>query len=159
MVTATPPKRKVAVDPIRELFTFSPFGLGCRECKINASIQLEERCIRDHLKKHVMTSSIVVVRSLLDMFRAELEFAKASGTIEPKGRVLYMGATLRILDLCTRHNWYNHYHTIIMKITDDFVCILSRCVSFGGWLYNILRLYLASASRVSEYKLNDLRWS
>ena len=44
---------------------------------------MEERCIRDHLKKHGMTSSIVVVRSLIDMFRTQLEFAKASGTIEP----------------------------------------------------------------------------
>ena len=83
MFTARPPKKDLTVDPIRELFTFSPFGLGCRECKINASIQMEERCIRDHLKKHGMTSSIVVVRSLLDMFRTQLEFAKASGTIEP----------------------------------------------------------------------------
>ena len=71
------------INPKRELFTFSPFGLGCRECKINASIQMEERCIRDHLKKHGMTSSIVVVRSLLDIYKAQLEFAKAAGTIDP----------------------------------------------------------------------------
>jgi hypothetical protein len=44
---------------------------------------MDERCIRDHLKKHSMQSGIALVRSLHDMFKAQLDVAKASGTIEP----------------------------------------------------------------------------
>ena len=83
MVTSTTHKPTVVVCPIPKLFTFSPFGLGCQECKINTPIQMDERCIRDHLKKHGMLSSINVVRSLVDMFKAQIDVAKASGTIEP----------------------------------------------------------------------------
>jgi hypothetical protein len=36
----------------QELFTFSPFGLCCRRCKKQVPIKLDERSIRDHLKKH-----------------------------------------------------------------------------------------------------------
>ena len=35
---------------VEDLFTFSPFGLGCRQCE--KSVSLDERCIRDHAKKH-----------------------------------------------------------------------------------------------------------
>jgi hypothetical protein len=50
MVTSTPQERELDLGPIQELFTFSPFGLGCQECKINVPIRMDERCIRDHLK-------------------------------------------------------------------------------------------------------------
>jgi hypothetical protein len=39
------------LESIQELFTFSPFGLRCRQCIKCVTIQLDERCIRDHLKK------------------------------------------------------------------------------------------------------------
>ncbi|KAI2494804.1 hypothetical protein MHU86_19699 [Fragilaria crotonensis] len=83
MVTSTPQEREPDFGPIQELFTFSPFGLGCQECKINVPIRMDERCIRDHLKKHGMRSGIALVRSVHDMFKAQLDVAKASGTIEP----------------------------------------------------------------------------
>jgi hypothetical protein len=83
MVTSTPQERELDFGPIQELFTFSPFGLGCQECKINVPIRMDERCIRDHLKKHGMRSGIALVRSVHDMFKAQLDVAKASGTIEP----------------------------------------------------------------------------
>ena len=83
MVTSTTPKRMAVLYPTQELFNFSPFGLGCRQCEINIPIQMEERCIRDHLKKHGQSCSIAFVRSLLDMFKAQVDVAKASGTIEP----------------------------------------------------------------------------
>ena len=70
-------------QPFQQLFTFSPFGLGCRECPQNVTIQLKERCIRDHLKKHNMDSCVGTVRSLLDSFRAKLDSAKSVRTIEP----------------------------------------------------------------------------
>jgi hypothetical protein len=69
--------------PIQELFTFSPFGLGCRQCKDSVTIQIDERCISRHLKKHGMDSRIATVTTLLNMFKAEIENVKASGTIEP----------------------------------------------------------------------------
>jgi len=69
--------------PIQELFTFSPFGLGCRQCKDCVTIQIDERCISRHLKKHGMDSRIVTVTSLLDMFKAQIKNVKTWGTIEP----------------------------------------------------------------------------
>ena len=83
MVTSTPQEKELDFGPIREMFTFSPFGLGCQECKINVPIRMDERCLRDHLKKHGMRSGITLVRSVHDMFKAQLDVAKASGTIEP----------------------------------------------------------------------------
>ena len=68
--------------PIRDLFTFSPFGLCCRQCKNNSIIQRDERCISRHLKKHGMDSRVALVRSLLLAFELQLEIAKASGSIE-----------------------------------------------------------------------------
>ena len=64
MVTSTPQERELDFGPIQELFTFSPFGLGCQECKINVPIRRDERCIRDHLKKHGMVryASLVVTK-------------------------------------------------------------------------------------------------
>jgi hypothetical protein len=35
---------------IDDLFTFSPFGLNCRQCKKGAMIQMDERSISEHLK-------------------------------------------------------------------------------------------------------------
>jgi hypothetical protein len=68
--------------PIRDLFTFSPFGLCCRQCKNNSIIQRDERCISRHLKKHGMDSRVALVRSLLLAFDLQLKIAKASGSIE-----------------------------------------------------------------------------
>lgn len=86
------------VDPlaaIRELFTFSPFGLCCRQCsdKYHVQIQLDERSIRNHLKKHNMDSSISTVRSILDGFTKRVIIAKESLTMEPyrSDQKTYMG--------------------------------------------------------------------
>jgi hypothetical protein len=71
--------------PLRELFTFSPFGLCCRQCgeQHHAKIKLEERSIRDHLKKHHMDSRMTTVRTLLDGFTKQVQIAKESCSIEP----------------------------------------------------------------------------
>jgi hypothetical protein len=68
---------------IDDLFTFSPFGLNCRQCKKGAMIQMDERSISEHLKKHCMDNSISIVRSILEYFSKQVNNAKASGTIEP----------------------------------------------------------------------------
>jgi hypothetical protein len=64
------------------LFTFSPFGLCCRKCEKHVAIKLDERSIRNHLKKHGMDSRITTVRSLLHGYNMQLNIAKASGSIE-----------------------------------------------------------------------------
>ena len=69
--------------PIRAMFTFSPFGLGCRQCKNNVTILIDERCIRDHLKKHGIDSKVATVRSLFEGYIAQIESAKMLGTITP----------------------------------------------------------------------------
>jgi hypothetical protein len=84
------------VDPllsIQELFIFSPFGLCCRQCKNNVTIQLDERCIARHLKKHGMDSRVATVRSLFLAFKSQLEFAKALGTIDSyrSDKITYIG--------------------------------------------------------------------
>ncbi|KAI2503191.1 hypothetical protein MHU86_11294 [Fragilaria crotonensis] len=66
-----------------QLFTFSPFGLGCRQCIRSASIQSDERSIQIHLKKHGMDSRLSTVRSLLEEYKKELLHAKALGSIDP----------------------------------------------------------------------------
>jgi hypothetical protein len=71
------------LSSIEELFTFSPFGLQCRQCKKGTMIQLDERSISDHLKNHLMDSRISIVRSILMHFTRQVNSAKASGTIEP----------------------------------------------------------------------------
>jgi superfamily II DNA helicase RecQ len=65
-----------------ELFTFSPFGLGCRLCKNNVTIQMEERSIQLHLKKHGMDSRVSSIRSLLKGYKTLLQNAKALQTID-----------------------------------------------------------------------------
>jgi hypothetical protein len=75
--------RDVMILSIKELFVFSPFGLCCRQCKVNASIQMDNRSIAIHLKKHSLDSTIVTVRSILDHYRMELQNAKAAGVINP----------------------------------------------------------------------------
>ena len=79
-------KRKEIFDtvtPIQELFTFSPFGLCCRQCKTNASIKMEERSLVEHVRKHGLDSRISTIRSLLAKYKALLENARALGTIHP----------------------------------------------------------------------------
>jgi hypothetical protein len=71
------------ISSIKELFIFSPFGLCCRQCKVNASIQMDSRSIAIHLKKHSMDSTIVTVRSILDHYQTELQNAKTAGSIDP----------------------------------------------------------------------------
>ena len=68
---------------IRELFIFSPFGLHCRQCEKGLTIQLDERCIRRHLKTHGMDSRVATVSSLFEEYKSQLEKVKAAGTIEP----------------------------------------------------------------------------
>ena len=72
----------ISSDP-EELFTYSPFGLCCRLCKLNFSIQLDERCISRHLKKHGMDNRVASVKSLFETFKAQIESAKASRDIKP----------------------------------------------------------------------------
>ena len=74
------------VDPlasIRELFTFSPFGLCCQLCIKHVTIQLDARSIGDHLRKHGQDCRVATVRSLLEGYKVEFDNAKALGTIDP----------------------------------------------------------------------------
>ena len=86
MLAVSTKKRKEIFDtdtPIQELFTFSPFGLCCRQCKTNASIKMEERSLVEHVRKHGLDSRISTIRSLLAKYKALLENARALGTIHP----------------------------------------------------------------------------
>jgi len=71
------------IGSVHELFTFSPFGLCCQQCNTGATIQLDERSIQIHLKKHDMDCRVATVRSLFDTFQTKLDRVKALGTIEP----------------------------------------------------------------------------
>jgi len=77
----------------QELFTFSPFGLSCRQCAKQVQIKLDERSIRDHLKKHCIDSRISTVRSILFEFTKQVDLAKATGTIAPyrQDGITYIG--------------------------------------------------------------------
>ena len=75
--------RESIIASVKELFVFSPFGLGCRQCKFNASIQMEERSLAIHLKKHSIDSRIITVRCILNHYQIELQNAKAAGIIDP----------------------------------------------------------------------------
>ena len=68
---------------VQDLFTFSPFGLSCRQCEKQVQIKFDERCIRDHLKKHCMNSKMSTVRSLLLGFSKRVNIIKATGNIDP----------------------------------------------------------------------------
>jgi hypothetical protein len=70
-------------DESQALFTFSPFGLSCRRCENNVSIQIDARSIQIHLKKHGLDSRAFLVRTLVDGFMSQVLNAKASGSIEP----------------------------------------------------------------------------
>ena len=70
-------------NSIREVFTFSPFGLSCQHCVPNVMIVMEERYILRHLKKHGIESHASNVRSLIDGYQKQMESAKLSGTIDP----------------------------------------------------------------------------
>jgi hypothetical protein len=48
------------VSQAQDLFIFSPFGLCCRSC--NKKIQLDDRSIREHLKRHQIDNRLAVVR-------------------------------------------------------------------------------------------------
>jgi len=67
---------------IGELFTFSPFGLCCRQCEKQVQIKFDERSIRDHLKKHCMDSRMSRVRSILFGFNEQVNIARATGKID-----------------------------------------------------------------------------
>ena len=71
------------ITSIQDVFTFSPFGLCCQLCNTGAKIQLDERSIQIHLKRHDMDSRVATVRSLFDTFQTQLDSVKALGTIEP----------------------------------------------------------------------------
>ena len=72
-----------SMESISEFFIFSPFGLCCRQCKTNlVTIKLDERPIRDHLKKHNMDSRMSTVRTIFEGYKSQLAHVKASGTIE-----------------------------------------------------------------------------
>ena len=67
---------------IQEMFIFSPFGLRCGQCEKGLTIQLDERCIRRHLKLHDMDSRVATVSSIFAEYKSKIENAKVSGTIE-----------------------------------------------------------------------------
>jgi hypothetical protein len=71
------------LSSIRELFSFSPFGLRCLQSNNCATVELDERCICRHLKKHGLDSRVSTVRSLLEEYKKELLNAKALGSIDP----------------------------------------------------------------------------
>jgi len=84
------------INPIASIlgvFTFSPFGLCCQQC--GAKIQMEERSIRNHLKRHHMDNRISTVRSVLDNFSKQVLIAKELCTIEPfrSDQKVYKGYT------------------------------------------------------------------
>lgn len=68
---------------IPEIFIFSPFGLCCRTCSKGARIQLEERSVFIHLKKHGTDVTISAVRTILQDFRKQVLNARVSKSIEP----------------------------------------------------------------------------
>jgi hypothetical protein len=80
-IEVTPSAASIA--SLRELFTFSPFGLCCRQCNKGATIQLDKRSIQIHLKKHGLDSRVATVHSLFVTFQTQLDNVKALGTIEP----------------------------------------------------------------------------
>ena len=85
-MTELKPPAGVTVDfltPFRDIFTFSPFGLSCLQCKLNVTIQMNERSIQLHLKKHCMDGRVAIARALLKEYKAQLDRAKAMQTIEP----------------------------------------------------------------------------
>jgi hypothetical protein len=86
-------KGQLALAPSHPLFTFSPFGLCCRHCKSNVTIQLDERSIQVHLKKHGMDSKSTTTRSLFEGYQALLENVRMSKTIEPyrSDNIIYIG--------------------------------------------------------------------
>jgi hypothetical protein len=93
-----------AVIPLacaQELFTFSPFGLSCRQCAKQVQIKLDERSIRDHLKKHCIDSRISTVRSILFKFTEQVDLAKATGTIAPKEKGLILDKNSSSIDIFT----------------------------------------------------------
>ena len=81
-VSEVPSRGADILASIRELFIFSPFGLCCRKCLKSVQIQLDERCIRDHLKKHDIDSRVATVRSVLESFLTQRDKVKMSRTIE-----------------------------------------------------------------------------
>jgi hypothetical protein len=89
---------------IQEVVTFSPFGLGCRQCIRSASIQSGERSIQIHLKKHGMDSRLSTVRSLLEEYKKELLNAKALGSIESfrSNYKTYYGYSVFVVGLFSR---------------------------------------------------------
>jgi hypothetical protein len=109
---ATKTKRKATaslhpfgtLDSIRELFTFSPFGLCCRQSYDCRTIEFDERCICRHLKKHGMDSRVATVRSLLDGYKRDLENAKALGSIESfrSNYKTYYGYSVFVVGLFSR---------------------------------------------------------
>ena len=71
------------IQQMRELFSFSPFGLCCRECGSEATITFDERCILRHLRKHKLNKPVAVVRCYLEESSSHIELARASRSIEP----------------------------------------------------------------------------
>ena len=81
---APPPVPTPADDQlVHNLFTFSPFGFACHQCEKKPTIQLDERCISRHLKKHGMDSKVSTVRLVMEEYEKRIRVVKASGTIQP----------------------------------------------------------------------------
>jgi hypothetical protein len=72
----------INMQAIKELFIFSPFGLRCVQCEKGLTIQLDERCIRRHLKMHGMDCRVATVRLLFAEYKSQIDIIKASGSIE-----------------------------------------------------------------------------
>ena len=73
------------LENLQSLFIFSPFGLSCchDECPNRPTIELNERSILRHLKKHAIPDcSASVARSLVRLFKEKVEFARSTRTIK-----------------------------------------------------------------------------
>jgi hypothetical protein len=86
MVTSTTPKRMAVLYPTQELFNFSPFGLGCRQCEINIPIQMEARCIRDHLKNMARVAVLLLFVRFLTCLKPKLTLQRHQGLLNHTDR-------------------------------------------------------------------------
>jgi hypothetical protein len=58
---------------MKQIFTFSPFGLSCRKCDKGLTIKLNHTWISRHLKIHGMDSRISTVHSLIEEYESQLK--------------------------------------------------------------------------------------
>jgi hypothetical protein len=64
-----------------DLFSFSPFGLRCTSCKHQPQLDLDERSIQIHLRKHGIESKASTVRPVYKYFSLQIQHAQDMGSI------------------------------------------------------------------------------